>query len=412
MLEVYANSFSENIGPNSLILNKVYPLEYNVMNASMLFADDQSALIRENFPALDQMTFLNAAGMTPLPSPSRDAMGALLNEMSESAYLKMDGWLKRTELAREMAAGLLGASDKEIAFIRNTSDGVSLVASGLGLKKGDEVIINDLEFPSNVYPWLNLKRLGVRVKTVKSAEGRVTVDSVAKEISARTKIIAISSVQYLSGHRTDLNAMGALAKDKKVFLFVDAIQSLGAIPLNVKEAGVDFLSSGGFKWLCGPLGSGIFFCDEKRLDDLELSRVGWNSVKNGEDFSAIDMTFRDDAQRFEEGSPNLAGIYGLCESLKLVMSMSVERNDSHIIALTDRLVDGLLSKDCQIFSPRGEGEKSGIVIFAPSDESKTDEMAKRFAENKIVVILRGQGIRVSPHFYNTASDIDKLLDFV
>ncbi|VAX16953.1 Cysteine desulfurase [hydrothermal vent metagenome] len=382
------------------------------MLVSRLFEDDESVSIRESFPALTAMTFLNAAGMTPLATPGRDAMVALLNETSQSAYLKMDEWLERSKQAREASAGLIGASDREIAFVRNTSDGVSLVASGLGLKSGDEVILNDLEFPSNVYPWLNLQRLGVVVNTVKNEDGRVTIDSIAKAITPRTKIVAISSVQYLSGHRTDLDALGALTRDKNVLFFVDAIQSLGAIPLNVKRSGIDFLSCGGFKWLCGPMGSGIFFCDEKRLDDLELVRVGWNSVIDGEDFSNIDMTFKDDARRFEEGSPNLAGIYGLHESIKLVMSMGVERNEAHIIALTDRLIEGLESKNCQIFSPRGEGEKSGIVIFAPSDESKTDELSKRLADNKVIVIKRGKGIRVSPHFYNTASDIDRLLDFV
>jgi len=382
------------------------------MLVSRLFEDGESVAIRESFPALTAMTFLEAAGMTPLASPGRDAMVSLLDEISQSAYLKMDEWSDRAKQARKTAAGLIGASDKEIAFVRNTSDGVSLVASGLGLRSGDEVIINDLEFPSNVYPWLNLQRLGVVVKTVKNDDGRVTIDSIAKAITPRTKIVAISSVQYLSGHRTDLNALGALTRDKNVLFFVDAIQSLGAIPLNVKQSGIDFLSCGGFKWLCGPMGSGIFFCDEKRLEDLDLLRVGWNSVINGEDFSDIDMTFRDDARRFEEGSPNLAGIYGLHESIKLVTSLGVARNEAHIIALTDRLIEGLESKKLQIFSPRGEGEKSGIVIFAPSGESKTDELSKRLADNKIMVIKRGRGIRVSPHFYNTASDIDKLLDFV
>ncbi|VAX22371.1 Cysteine desulfurase, partial [hydrothermal vent metagenome] len=285
------------------------------MLVSRLFEDDESVSIRESFPALTAMTFLNAAGMTPLASPGRDAMVALLDEISQSVYLKMDEWNDRTKQARDASAGLIGASGREIAFIRNTSDGVSLVASGLGLKSGDEVIINDLEFPSNVYPWLNLQRLGVVVKTVKNEDGIVTIDSIAKAITPRTKIVAISSVQYLSGHRTDLNALGALTRDKNVLFFVDAIQSLGAFPLDVKQSGIDFLSCGGFKWLCGPMGSGIFFCDEKRLDDLELSRVGWNSVINGEDFSNIDMTFKDDARRFEEGSPNLAGIYGLHESI-------------------------------------------------------------------------------------------------
>lgn len=376
------------------------------------FTGGELERIRAAFPALSEYTFLNAAGMTPLPIPARDAMTSVVADMTQNAYLGINNWVETARAARKAAAQMAGASEREMAFIRNTSDGVSLVASGLRLGEGDEVIINDIEFPSNVYPWLNLARKGVRVITVKSEQGRVTPDAIASAVTPRTKVVAISSVQYLSGYRADLAALGEMAKARGFYLFVDAIQSLGAFPLDVKACGVDFMAAGGFKWMCGPVGSGIFYCDENRLNDLDLARVGWNTVINAQDYADIDFTMRDTAERFEEGSPNVPGIFGLDESMKLLNTYGIERNAAQVISLTDRLVEGLERKGHSVVSPRGEGEKSGIVNFVPKGADDADTIARRLDENKVLVIRRGEGVRVSPHFYNGPEDIDRLLELV
>ncbi len=377
-----------------------------------LFTAKESVSIRDSYKALDNCTFLNTAGMAPLPAESCEAMSSLLDDLNRSAYLNMKLWGEKITTARRLSAEIVGASEREIAFVRNTSEGVSIVASGMRWSEGDEIIISDLEFPSNVYPWLNLRRLGVEVRTIKSEGGRVTVDSIRAAVTRRTRLVAISSVQYLSGYMADLSSLGQMARERGFRLFVDAIQSLGVIPMDAKGCGVDFLSSGGFKWLCGPLGTGIFFCDVNRLDELDLTRVGWNTVQDSFDYSTIDYTIRDDAQRFEEGSPNLVGICGLLESLKLVMSAGVDRNRAHVIGLTDMLVDGLLGKGCKILSPRGDGEKSGIVNFAPREPDGVERLMERFGKEGIIVMKRGSGIRVSPHYYNTPEDIDRLLETI
>lgn len=382
------------------------------MISNQPFTSGELERVRGAFPALSDYTFLNAAGMTPLPVPARDAMTAALADMTANAYMGMDKWIDTARNARKAAAQLAGASEREIAFVRNTSDGVSLVASGLRLGEGDEVIINDIEFPSNVYPWLNLARKGVRVITVKSEQGRVTPDAIARAVTPRTKVVAISSVQYLSGYRADLDALGEMAKARGFYLFVDAIQSLGAFPLDVKASGVDFMAAGGFKWMCGPVGSGVFYCDEDRLDGLDLTRTGWNTVINAQDYARIDFTLRDTAERFEEGSPNVPGIFGLYESMKLLNTYGIDRNAAQIIALTDRLVEGLERKGHSVISPRGENEKSGIVNFVPKGADGADTIARRLDENRILVIRRGEGVRVSPHFYNSPADIDRLLELV
>jgi len=363
----------------------------------MLLPSQDSETIRALFPALASYLFMNSAGLTPLPSPSRDAMTRMISDFSDHAYMKA-------------AAGLVGCSPEELAFVKNTSDGISIVASGLRLAPGDEVIINDVEFPSNVYPWLNLQRKGVVVRMAESAAGRITADAIAAQASPRTKIIAISSVQYASGYRADLAALGQLARDKGALLLVDAIQSLGVIPMDVKKLGIHFLSCGGFKWLCGPVGTGIFFLDREKLNDLDITVAGWNTVANPTQYHVIDYTPKNNAQRFEEGSGNYIGVCGLGESMRLLSSVGIGRIEGHVLALTDYLEGKLRSKGVEILSPRGAGEKSGIFVFKPPAGETPEALWKRLEERNILTAPRGGGLRVSPHFFNTTGDIDGLLE--
>ncbi len=377
-----------------------------------MFDQNKSLNIRQNFPILGEYTFLNSASMAPLPLETSNVMANLLTELTEQAYLNMESWDKTIAQTRALAAKITGGSYEEMAFIRNTSDGVSLVASGLPLKAGDEVIINDLEFPSNVYPWLNLEKKGVIVKIVKSRGGRVETESIAREVTANTKIVAISTVQFSTGYRSDISRLGQLAREKNFLLFVDAIQSLGLIPMDVKAMNIDFLSCGGHKWLCAPEGIGIFFCDKRNLNSLDLVRLGWNSVTDSRNFASIDFRLRPTAERFEEGSSNLVGIYGLRESLNVVMENGVENNFNHVLALNDHLAKKLLSKNYKILSPLGENERSGILVFSSRNRGDNAALAKKLQKNGVLVIERGGGIRVSPHFFNTIDDIDKLIDTI
>jgi selenocysteine lyase/cysteine desulfurase len=373
------------------------------------FNASESSAIRSQFPIFEKYVFLNAASLSPIPKTAHTAINDVAQEVALSAYLGYEKWKTRVAQTRKLAGGLIGGGEDEVAFIRNTADGVSLVASGFPFTEGDEVVINDLEFPSNVYPWLNLRSKGVTVRIAKSVDGRVTPDMIAREVTPRTKIVAISTVQYATGHRADLSALGQMARDKGFLLFVDAIQSLGALPMDVKKYGVDFLSCGGHKWLCAPEGIGVFYCAKERLDLLRLTRVGWNTVQDAHNFGNIDFTPKPSAERFEEGTPNLFGIYGLCESLKTVMSYGVERNEAHIFSLTSLLADSLRSRGYTIVSPMGEGERSGILIFTAKDKNENASIVKRLNTAGILIMERGAGIRVAPHFFNTAQDIQKLL---
>jgi len=376
----------------------------------MLFDSDRSDSIRAQFPALRELTFLNSSGMTPIPLACRDVMTRMIDANLEYAYLKGADWEKSVTQTRQDAARLVGCAVDELAFVKNTSVGVSLVASGLRLAPGDEVIINDLEFPSNVYPWLNLQRKGVVVRIAKSSSGRVTSDAIAAEVTAKTRVVAISSVQYATGHRTDLAALGQMAKDHGFLLFVDAIQSLGVLPMDVKKFGIHFLSAGGFKWLCGPVGSGVFFCDMAKLEDLDIVMAGWNTVRNPILYHEIDFTPKNNAQRFEEGSGGYVGICGLGESVKLLLDTGIDSIESHVVSLTDYLEQKLRSRGIEIHSPRDDGDKSGVLVFRPAAGESPEALFKRLEEKMILTAPRGGGLRVSPHFFNTTADLDRLLE--
>lgn len=373
------------------------------------FTAMESNEIRSQFPIFEKYVFLNAAALSPIPEPARKAMADVAEEIALSAYLGHEKWKDRIAETRKLAASLVGAGEEEVAFIRNTSDGVSLVASGFPFAEGDEVVINDLEFPSNVYPWLNLRSKGVTVRIAKSVNGRVTPDMIAREVTPRTKIVAISTVQYATGFRADIAGIGQMARDRGFLFFVDAIQSLGAIPMDVKKHGVDFLSCGGHKWLCAPEGIGVFYIARERLDLLRLTRVGWNTVMDAHNFSNIDFTPKPVAGRFEEGTMNIIGVYGLRESLKTVMSRGVERNEAHILSLNALLAENLRSRGYAVLSPMGEGERSGILIFSAKDKSGNESIVKRLNEAGVLVMERGGGVRVAPHFFNTDGDIQRLI---
>ncbi|MBI4666056.1 MAG: aminotransferase class V-fold PLP-dependent enzyme [Nitrospinae bacterium] len=382
------------------------------MPASTPYQPAESSRIRAEFPMLENYIYFNSAGLAPIPVKTRDAIMGMAREVSVTAYLNMDEWKAKVAETRQLAARITGGTVEETAFIRNTSDGVSLVASGYPFREGDEVIINDLEFPSNVYPWLNLQRKGVNVKIVKSREGRVTVDDIAREVTSKTRFVAISTTQYSTGFRADLAGLGQLAREKGFLFFVDAIQSLGVLPMDVKGFGIDFLACGGHKWLCAPEGIGIFHCNRERLDTLELTRTGWHTVKDCYNFAHIDFTPHPTAERFEEGTMNIMGIYGLAESLKTVMMFGIQRNEAQALHLTGLIAEGARSKGYNVLSPMEDRERSSILIISHADPSQNARIVKRLNANRVLLMERGGGIRVAAHFFNTEEDVEKLVELL
>lgn len=336
------------------------------------------------------------------------AMREYADESSTIAYLSGTRW-KRIEVIRGVAAKMINADAEEIAFIKNTSEGIAFVANGLEWQPGDEVVSAAIEYPANVYPWMDLaQRKGIKHIMVPEREGRVLAEDLFNAVTPRTKVLALSHVEYASGYRNDLAAIGKFCRERGILFCVDAIQSIGAMPVDVKAMHVDFIAACGHKWMLGPEGLGIFYCRREIIPRVH-PEVGSMNVVNHMDFANFDLTLKNDARRFECGTHNIPGIFGLGASLGMFLELGMDLVWARIQALTTLLVEGVQSKGYHVFSPRGAHESSGIVSFY----SKTiphGGIIKDLEAKKIIVIERSGRLRATPHFYQDASHIRALVD--
>lgn len=368
---------------------------------------DELYLFRREFPVIARWYYFNHAAVSPLPTRARERMEKHLEEANLDGAVNWRKWEEMVEKTRALAAKLLNASSSEIAFVKNTSEGLNFVAQGIDWEEGDNIVVPRMEFPANRYPWMNLEDKGVEVRFLPGE--RITVDDIARAIDPRTRLVAISFVQYQNGFRAPLAEISKLCREKGILLAVDAIQGLGALKLDLSETPIDFLSADAHKWLLGPEGIGIFYCAKRALDKIKVRLVGWMSVEDYFNFSSFEMKLHNNARRFECGTPNRVGIAGLSASLEILLEAGIERIEKKIIRLTDWLVAELMERGYQVVSPRGEGEKSGIVSFK-SPKHRSEEIVSLLFEHKVVVSGRGGVVRVSPHFYNTENDLSELLD--
>ncbi len=364
---------------------------------------------REEFPIAERFAYLDHAAVSPLPQRTVEAMAQAIRER-QAGVLYLEEWKSRDRKVRALAACLINASPGEMALVQNTAQGINIAAHSLDLRPGQEVIFCDMEYPANVYPWLNLRRRGVEVKIIPHHGGGLDLGRLEEEISERTKVVAVSSVEFLTGFKNDLKGLGHLCRERGLYLVVDAIQSLGVIPLDVQECQIDILSCGAPKWLLGPAGVGIFYCREELIERLIPPYAGASSVVDAENYLNYDLTFLPHAGRFEVGTPNLVGVAGLCASLSLLMEVSIERIEERTHYLTDLLIVELKDMGLEISSPLEPEHRSAIVTFALEGAEKVHQALR---ERKVMTSFRkdaqGKGyIRVSPHGYNREEDITAL----
>lgn len=369
----------------------------------------------EAFPILRQWDFFNHAGVAPIPRASANAIRKYADQAESIVYIGA-GWYRDIEKLRESAAALINAHRDEIAFVKNTSEGLATVAFGLDWQRGDRIVTTAVEYPANIYPWMELaNRFGVELVMVpeesdSSGRRRVSLDRIIKETNhSRTRMVSLSHVEFASGQRHDIAAVGRLCREQGKLFCVDAIQTLGAIPVDVRAMNIDYLSADGHKWLLGPEGAGIFYCRRELLSKTRPLIVGWMNVVNAENYGHYDYTLKPDATRFEGGSFTIPGLLGLKASEELLQLAGIAAISNQIKSLTDRLIAGLERKGYQIISPRGEAEWSGIVSFiAPGrDHQEIFRMLRR--EHNIEIAVREGRLRCSPHFYNTTEQMDRLV---
>jgi selenocysteine lyase/cysteine desulfurase len=309
---------------------------------------------------------------------------------------------------RAVLAWLINAAPEEIAFVQNTSEGLNIFATGLSLEPGDNIIFCDVEFPANVYPWMNLQRQGVEARCVPHTDGGLTVDALETHADPRTRVVAVSSVEFLTGFKNDLPTIGAWCREHGVYFAVDCIQSLGAAPLDVQACHIDFLSCGGHKWLMGPPGQGFVFCRQGLLKELAPPFAGSRSVVGWKAYLDYDLAFLPDASRFELGTANKVGQVGLLAAIRFLMETGIPATERWTLHLTDLLIKDLQQHGYTIASSLDPRRRSAIVSFGvPGD---VDEAFQRLADEKIVVSKREPYIRVSPHCYNTEEEIAQVCE--
>ncbi len=367
--------------------------------------------IRKLFPVTKKWIYLNHAAVAPLSTRVVAAMDAFLHDQLENGAHNWKAWFATYARARALLASLLNANAEEIAFVKNTSEGVSLIANGLGLGRGDEVVLAKPEFPSNLYPWMALERRGVRIHWIHEKDGRVPFDAIRRAIAKRPKVLALSFVEFLSGYRNDLVRLGELCADHSVFFFVDAIQGLGAFPLDVRAAHISALAGDGKKWLMGPEGAAFLYVSQDVLDRIEVTEHGWTSVRDPGDHRVRNIEYPAGARRLEPGGLNTVGLHGLVAALELAQEIGVTEISERLLALTGRLCDGLRSKGYQLLSPRGENEGSGIVSFRHAS-IPSDQILAQLAAESIIGAIRLGYVRLSPHYYILEDEIDRALSAI
>ncbi|MBF0153540.1 MAG: aminotransferase class V-fold PLP-dependent enzyme [Magnetococcales bacterium] len=363
---------------------------------------------RQEFPLQEGLIYLNHAGVAPVPRRSLRIMTEVANHMARygaSRYRELDAL---HEGARQRCAQLLDVSARQIALVPNTSEGLSFVGLGVAWHSGDEIVTTDQEFPSNIVIWLDLaRRHGLTVHQVPSGvDGRVDALALLERVNARTRIVAVSSVQFGTGAVVDLLQLGAALRSTSTLLVVDGIQSLGILPLHPASVGIDALCADGHKWLLGPEGCGLLYLSEKGLDQIQPRVVGWHSVANAGDYQHICIDPRDDCRRFEAGSPNILGTAALGESIGLLLEVGIETVRARVHQLVSSLTTGLRDLGCVIHTPLGTDgfPGAGIVVFSHPD-METATLHRELLARNIYHAHRGAGVRFSPHFYQDATDV-------
>lgn len=367
--------------------------------------------IRALFPLSERTVYLNHAAVSPPPVPTLRAVEAQMRDVAENGALHYRRWVGVKESARRLAAAMLGAQPQQIAFMRNTSDGLSTVANGLRWRAGDNVVTFRREFPSNVYPWLRLREAsGVEVRMCEEHDGRIELSELIELIDARTRIVAISHVQYGSGFRSDLERIGRAARSVDALLVVDVIQSMGVVPIDVEGELIDAAAAACHKWMLTPEGVGLLYLSDRARERIEPTLVGWTSVPDPEAYSDFEQPWNRGALAWETGTMPTALLHGLEASLKLLHEANVERISAYLNELTDYLCARLQGSDYEVVSSRRTGEKSQIVCLRHSGDLTPMALYSHLKRQNIVVAPRGDRLRIAPHLYNLPAEIDALVN--
>jgi len=370
---------------------------------------DQDGPMHDEFPILRDRVYLNHAAVAPIPARAGRALREFADEAVEGGGALWGRWAARLKAARAEAARLLDVQVDDVAFVHNTTHGLLCIANSLPWRPGDNIVGMAADFPANVHPWRNLAQQGVALRAVEPGpDQRYRAEDFAALLDDRTRLVALSLVHYASGCRLPVERIAEICRRRGVRLCVDAIQAVGALPTRPADLGCDYLVADGHKWMLGPEGLGILWVHPDRIEEMNVCMTGWTGRVRYSQYEDYDQPLLPNARRFEEGSYNMAGAAALGQSLALLNEIGIDEVWRRLDALTGRLREGLRSAGWTIVSPDGEGERSGITSAARAGVD-VQALVNRLEERRISVSPRGGRLRIAPHFYNTAGQLDELI---
>jgi selenocysteine lyase/cysteine desulfurase len=368
---------------------------------------DWEAIRAREFPVTRRWVYLDHAAVSPLPRRAGDQLRAWTDSQEQDGVIPWPDWEQKLEESRDRIAALLGASRDEIAFVNSTTQGIGLIAEGFPWREGDSVVIPIEEYPSNIYPWMNLSSRGVSVRLVPTREGRIWPEDLTLAMDQSTRVLAISHVEFASGFRNDLDLLAEICHARGIALFVDAIQGLGPLVIDVRKTPVDFLAADGHKWLLGPEGAGLLYVRKDWIDRLRPIGVGWHSVVGSYNSPEIDFHLKPSAQRWEGGSFNMPGLQALGASLALLGEIGREAVSQRILDRAAAVRERAVCAGWRVTGSQRPGDLSGIVAIE-NDDLPAHEAARALRGRGIAVCARRGKLRISPHIYNNDEDLSRL----
>jgi selenocysteine lyase/cysteine desulfurase len=362
---------------------------------------------RDRFPAAETLIYLNHAAVAPLSRPAAEAMKWLADDALRYGSFNYDKWLDAYAGLRAAAARLINATSEEIALMKNTSEGISTIANGLDWHAGDTMVAFNQEFPSNQYPWKRLEAKGVKIKWLSFTDPLEQIHEAAKG----ARLLAISFVQYLSGYRANLTQIGRICSDTGAIFFVDAIQGLGAFPLDVRESKIDALAADGHKWMCGPEGSAILYVSRHLQDRIDPAEFGWTNVAGYENYGVPDMKLRDDAGRYECGTLNTIGCFGLRAAIEFLLEIGIANIGPRVQALGDYVDAAARKRNYEVMIERTPTSGAGIVSFRkPGSDSAA--IVEHLKKQRVIAAARAGWVRFAPHFYIDFDQLDHAFELI
>lgn len=362
------------------------------------------------FPVRERFAYFNHAGVAPIPLSTQAAIVEFARDAAEEGPTNYSAWLHGMALARETAGRLLNCAPEDICFTKSTNHGLIIVANSLNWKAGDNVVGFAHEFPANLLPWMNLAHHGVELRLVPEREDHTySFDDIAARIDDRTRLVAISWVEYSTGVRNDLERLAALCRERGVLLSIDAIQGLGVLPMDVTALGADFVMADGHKWMLGPEGCGILYVRRELIAEMNTTMAGWCGLRNPQDYDNPNQPYKPTAKRFEEGSHNLMSIIALGTSLRLLLDVGIGHVAARVEELATFTMEGARGRGWRVVTPEDPAQRAGIIALDKPGVDLKALATRLMDEHKIVVAARRNFLRVSPHFYNDEGELDRLL---